>query len=60
MILDMGSVAYSMAVMGHGMSREGVSTNPLGNGVAKSAGYRGVAMSIGDVHKPDGSETDRG
>jgi hypothetical protein len=57
MILDMGSMAHIMAIMGHGIRIGGLSTNPVGNGVAKSAGLRGVAMSIGGVHKPDGSET---
>ena len=35
----------------------GVSTNPVGERVAKSAGLRGVRGSVSGVHKPDGSET---
>ena len=37
-----------------------VSTNPVGKGMPKSAGYRGVAMSIGGVQKPDGWGTGQG
>jgi hypothetical protein len=53
----MGSVAHMKAVMGQGEGpMAGVSTNPVGNGVAKSAGLRGVERSTGGVHKPDGWE----
>jgi len=38
---DIGSVAHD-GRQEHGRRPGGVSTNPLGNGIAKSAGYRGV------------------